>query len=326
MSCADMINPDEIHVKKVDYGGVDSEIMTGTITKGDGSDINFGDRHSLIHDNASQMSGTHFVSTSSGSPLDVSIPVRTETDEERVDACRDALDRAQTWHADTLNYQKNGSLTHDITKKQKSVTKKGTTTTTTRIIVPTIPDDTSSTFTRSFALDRMTDDFYDGKYHPDSEHLSSFDANGKNYTVLDEDDYGSMLEQVESRIKQKTDVALKDGFMVNLNTPNDEAEGLAYVTLGVKRTPVGDVLAEELEKADAPMHDSGIITPAHVLALNGEEVDTKKGTATILQTEEDKIEEIIFGEGDTSDDEESGFSAVKPHVQVTSFPADQAVE
>lgn len=306
VSCTDLINANSLTIKEITHDLGDT-VLIGAVSKGDGTAINHGNRQSLMV--GTDLVSGHVVSPTSGSALNVTIPVRVETDEVRAVINKQGLSRAQHWHGEALKYQKEEALDHDV-----RLVKSGTAS---RVLIPADVSRDSSGATRFFHLNKDSDDYCDGLYA--DEDAKKVDIKGAQHYVVSEAHYADMKSALDENLRQKSNLSLTNGFKLNLDTGNVSAAGNAYVKLSVNRTPVADVMGEDF----AGVMDK-VVTSVDILRSAGEELPVELGTG--LLTEDELLQKQIFGgDEDEEQDVSVALAALTPNapISITSFGDDE---
>ena len=304
ISESDIANVNSIEVKSITAPTLKENIIVGTVSKGNGDPINYGNRESLVVGN--DLISGHFISTGSGTEINRKIPVRVESDTQRESINKQALSRAQHWREDALKYQTNEPTDHDVrlvTNGKES-----------RVLVPKSPTADSSGMARFVNLNRNATEYFDGNYGDDS--IKTVDVEGEEHIVIQGSHYKEMKEQFEENLRQKADVSTTDGFKVFLNTGNEADNGNAYMKLLLERTPSAHILSNMDEFAGIDLPENNIVTSNHVKLAAGEDVDEMPGLESSA-TAEEILQAQIFGE---ADEDEEAFIPSKPGaLTITSF-------
>lgn len=300
VSDSDALNIKDISVKHVSKDF--DHTVVGAIKAGDGSDFEDGTRHTYIHPSGSLVTGL-FVANKDGDQTDATVKLPVVEQEALEDMNRKALSRAETWHEHAFERQQGRSVSHDV----RSVALNGKQ----RMLVPVHGE---SGMAKSFVINRNNGEYCDGKYSEDA--ATVVDLEGKPHIVVNASDYKKKEAEFHNNLDQCSDMSIKDGIRVRIQSASPHSNGTVHAKLHVTRTPVGSVLAEDFESADVPL--SGLkITSREKMLLDGS--DGAVSLPAIGNPTQNQLASAIFsadvGDSDGEEDDESAYLGAQLDIQ-----------
>lgn len=284
VACSDGANTDAVTIEEVSHNMAPTTVLIGGFDHGNGDTIEtHAERESYLSDLGGITYG-HFVTHEPSSKVNKTVPIRTETDEERKQINDEALSRAEKWHAEAKAFQMGDSMDHDIRRVEHGGRA--------RVLIPAEPE---SPIAKHFMMHRNNPEFHDGKYDEENGNVVNMGADGL-HLVVHPDEYGRTSAEFLGHLKQKTSLSLKDGYLYRVAAPGG-ASGTVTTRLRFDRTPMQTVLKDDFEELGIELDEKAVLRSSEVKHRQGE----TGAIDAAVPTSEEALQAAIFK--DEIDDE-----------------------
>lgn len=297
VACSDGANTDTVTIEEVSHDMKPTTVLIGGFDHGNGDPIEtHADRESYLSVNGGITYG-HYVSHQPMSKIDKTVPIRTESDEDRKEINHQALTRAENWHAEAKAFQMGESMDHDVRRVEHGGRS--------RVLIPV---EAKSATAKHFMMNRESPDFHGGSYDEDNGNVVVLGADGP-HLVVQPDDYAGTASKFLSNLKQKTSLSLKDGYLYRVAAP-DGGSGTVMTRLKFDRTPMQEVLKDDFAELGIELDQHSVLRSSEVKSRDGE---AAAFSAAAPSSEEQLQAQIFQDDFDHEDDEKPlGPMTIKP--------------